>query len=192
MAVKESTKEAVKLALLKGQPLFNVDQGKQALISWLTNAGFPPPAPASDWDKAINTFPPEPGDANADAGRRVRLAFRLFTPRNRYVIMIMESFVPENRGVYSLMACVGWHKDELALQQSIEKVYTGRFDDDSRPLQTIWAQNFKMTEFDEALDATAKAILGRELKSEPPDDSTGSPISHPPTERVSFPSRADE
>lgn len=166
MPVSEEVKSAVKNELLKGEPLMDLPAFKKDLLSWLEQL----PAPGdsdSGWEKQVHEFPAEPDDAKADNGTRIRLAVRLATSVNRYMIALLESLDPQSRGVYFATVHVNWKEDEYRKQEAVEQSYAGQFDGLLKAKHNLWTQTFQMHELHKALNSCAIAILGHELAKQP-------------------------
>ncbi|UCC45023.1 MAG: hypothetical protein JSU65_03620 [Candidatus Zixiibacteriota bacterium] len=176
MVVSDKLKIAAKKQLLKDQPLLDVEHTRLQLVQWLTQAQFPLEPGTASWDECVRTFPTAPDDKEAETGRRIRIVFSLQSKQNSYFISILESLVPENRGVYSLIAYVDWQKHEWEMQSFVNREYEGYFDATLSAKHTVWAQNFKNESFVEALNNTAIAILSHELEPRPPNGRIGTPI----------------
>jgi hypothetical protein len=165
MVVSEKVKEKVKEEILKAVPLIDVDAVKKEVLEFLTQVKFPGYPDADSWDEAVKTFPATVEEQEMLDGRRLRLAFRLFTKTNQYLISIIESLHIQGRGVYIMCVHVNWQTTEKRIQKNLEETYTGEFKDTLRTKHTIWAETFRSEELKNALTDCFIAILGYELVS---------------------------
>lgn len=160
----------IKEALLKrakeeksSEPLMNIEAIKSEMLPWLAELKLPPNAEVDSWEDLVQEFPAKPGDEEGK-GLRVRLALRLCTADNKYLISIMECLDYDSRGVYLISAHVNWKADEKHTQKLVDEGYLGGFDDVLRAKHTLWAQTFRAKELAGALDSCTKAILSNELR----------------------------
>lgn len=185
----EKVKKAIKEEFKQAQPLMDTEDVKQGLLDWLSPIKFPDYPEASSWEECIRIFPPKPEDQKRKSGLEIRLALRLHTSKNTYLICIMECFDPDARGVYLMSTHINWKPDEWQLQKDIEEHYFGKFKDMPRSRHIIWAQTFRPKEMQEALNASAVAILGKELVGEQLSDSKEEPVKTPLSQSVNFPDK---
>lgn len=192
MPVSEEEKLAIKIELLRGEPLMNVPAMKRDMLRWLGQ--FPVPGDADGgWEPLIHEFPAEPEDAKADEGTRIRLAIRLSTTSNRYMIGLMESLDPQSRGVYFATVHVNWKEDEYRAQEAVEQGYAGHFNGMLKAKHNIWTQTFRIHDIDRALNSCAVAIFGHELTLKPdPQVAEGESVPHRITTPTRFPETIEE
>ncbi len=169
-----------------------LEEMHEDLLEWLAQLRFPETPGAKGWHQCVRIIPPAPDDEETDVGVKVRLAFRLFTPQNQYLVSIMECLSPEDRDVHILTVHVNWKKGEWEKQKRIDEAYGGRFVDALRGRHSVWTQTFRKGEIHSALDAAAIAILGHELVGTPPDMSVGKPIKLTYPAGADFPSADDD
>ncbi len=191
MPVSDETKTAVKNELLKKEPLMDLPALKKMLLDWLMQWNRPDNPDNNDWTDLVQEFPASEEDKQAHKGTRMRLAVRLNTKANRYMIAILESLDPNSRGVYIVSLFVNWKEDEYRFQQVVERNYAGHFDGTLKAKHTLWAQTFGQRELPDALNSCAVAILGHELIV-PPIDETPDVVEHRPGEIPSFPQPFDD
>ncbi|MBN2227073.1 MAG: hypothetical protein JW763_06880 [candidate division Zixibacteria bacterium] len=187
MAISDSARKAVLNELKKREPLMDIESVRQELLDWLEQIPFPDYPDASNWRDCIKTFPADENDQDSDSGLRVRLALRLFTAHNRYVVSLMESLDPGSRGVYILTAHVNWKEDERKRQMMVDRGYIGHFDDVLKARHTIWAQTVRRGEIHEGLNACAAAILGNELTGTCRNEIEGTRVTIGPVQPVKLP-----
>ena len=185
----EIIKDAIKREFKQSRPLMDTEDTKQTLLDWLTQIKFPAYPKASSWEECIQIFPSKPEDQKRESGLDIRLALRLYTKENTYLICIMECLNPESRGIYILTTHINWKADEWQVQKDIEERYLGEFNDMPRSRHIIWAQTFRPKELQEALNASAIAILGHELVGEHISDSKEEPVKTPFSQSVNFPAK---
>ncbi len=193
MAKLERIKEAIKSEFEKQQPRADMELVKQALMDWLAQMKLPACSTAGSWEDCLMVFDDKPGEELPDEGLKIRLALRLFTRENSYLIAIMECLGRGARGVLLLSTHVNWKEDERMAQKAIEEKYVGQFTDMPRAKHIIWAQTIQEQELHEAMNAAAIAILGHELVGERP--STGGEadlLSHPISSAAAFPRQDDD
>ena len=169
----------------------DIDEMKAHLLEWLGQMKFPDIPDADGWSDCVRTFPPQPGEPEVSEGIKVRLAFRLYTAVNQYLVSIIECLNPDEQDVYILSAHVNWNSTERETQRKLDEAYAGQFVDNLRTRHTVWIQTFRKGEMRSALDATAIAILAHELVGHPPDDKLGKPITLNPPTSAEFPLRED-
>jgi hypothetical protein len=157
-------------------PLMNVAAVKSELLRWLIDLKLPSGSTAKSWYELIQEFPAPPGEENETAGVRMRLALRLFTNDNTFLISIMECLDFDSRGFYLISVHVNWTLQERQVQKMVEESYQGHFDDILRARHTLWAQTFRLREFPDAIASCFKAILSHELVAERPTDEPKLPI----------------
>ena len=188
MADIEDVKAALLEQLQHREASAEVDALTDDFVAWLQMLGPGRDTGAEDWSKRIKVFPTEPGDEQLDSGVRLRIALRLNTNQNRYLISILECLAPADHGVCILTVHMNWIDKELMQQRIVEQTYTGQSDDSLRACHIIWVQNFRRPDFFDALAGAAVAILGRELVTKPPEpDQPGQPLAPPPRQAVDFP-----
>jgi len=183
--------EAVKRDLLKKESLMDLPAFKKMLLDWLMQWNRPDDPDSNDWADLVQEFPADPGDNELTSGMRMRLVVRLATSGNRYLIAVLESLDPHNRGVYFISVFVNWKEDEYRLQQMIEENYAGHFDGALKAKHTLWAQTFRQRELLDALNSCAMAVLGHELIA-PPNDESLDIVVRRPGETPSFPEPLDD
>lgn len=167
--------------------IMNIELIRAELIDWLSQISFPAYPNAASWEECIVTYPEKndkkvpPGD-----GIKLRLSLKLYTTQHHYLLSIIECFNPDASKVGILTIHVNWDEKEYNIQKSIETSYKQQFEDSLHARQTIWAQSFYFTEFCEALNSCALAILGNELLGSS-EDKNRQTIKHPPSIKTSFP-----
>ena len=191
MPVSKDVKDAAKKELLQKEPLLDVVGTKAVLLKWLGQWNRPDNPDSNDWTDLVREFPASEEDKQAHKGTRMRLAVRLNTNTNRYLVAILESLAPDSRGVCFVSLYVNWKEDEYRLQQVVERSYVGRFDDTLKAKHTLWAQTFREGELLDALNSCAMAILGHELIV-PSIDETPDVVKRSPGEIPSFPELLDD
>ena len=193
MAKIDKIRKAIKEEFEKQMPRVDVENAKQELLDWLSQLKLPAYPAANSWEDCLLVFDDKPGEEIPEEGLKIRLALRLFTRENSYLIAIMECLDQKARGVSLLSTHVNWKNDERLVQKAIEEKYVGQFTDMPRAKHIIWAQTFRERELHEALNATAIAILGHELVGERP--STGDDcdlLTHPISAAAAFPHRDED
>ena len=166
-----------------------IDEIREDLIEWLAQLRFPDVEGSGSWSDCVRLFDVDPEEEEQQVGVKVRLAFRLYTERNQYLISIMECLNPEDKDVHILATHVNWRSGEWEKQKKLDEAYGGRFVDALRGRHTVWTQTFRKGELHGALDAAAKAILGHELVGTPPEGSSGRPIRIAVPVSAEFPAR---
>jgi len=179
MAVDQKTREAIAKKLRKEIKLMDVDEVKKEVVEWLDDIPYPEYPNKNSWAECVTTYPAKPEDKELESGIRLRISFKLYTADNEYLVSMLESLSPESRNTYFLTVHLNWKKHEKLVQEKIEMNYRGHFDDILKAKHTVWAQTFEMPEIREALGNAAKAILGLELKGDPPEITGGIPIQVP-------------
>jgi hypothetical protein len=191
MPVSNATKKAVKKDLLKKEPLMDLPAVKQTLLGWLAQWKRPD-RDDNDWTDLVQEFPATAEELEAERGTRMRLAVRLTTKENRYLIAILESLNPESRGVYFVSVHVNWKKAEYRHQEALEKSYAGQFDDMLKAKHNLWVQTFRTEELSDALNSCAVAILGHELMPPPTGEPSGQPLKRDVIPTPQFPEASEE
>ncbi|MCD6248780.1 MAG: hypothetical protein J7J98_00435 [candidate division Zixibacteria bacterium] len=142
------------------------DKLKELLNNWLAEVKIPSGTAADSWEDLIQEFPVN-RDEVPESGLELRLAIRLATSNNRYLITVMECMSLDSRGIGIVSTHINWKPNERRKQATVEKTYTGEFDDILRAKHTLWAQSFKIEDFTSALCSCAIAILSMELTAAP-------------------------
>ncbi len=163
MADSRDIKEAPSEELLKAQPLMDVDLVKKELLDWLAELRFPVSAGKHAWDDCIKVNRPTEEEQTVGEGHRIRVSLTLHTRVNHYLILIIENLAPDSREVFAISVHVRWQKEEWQMQRHADANYKGEFTDIPKARHTLWAQNFRIGQLHEALNACAVAILGHEL-----------------------------
>lgn len=176
MPVSNKLKSAVKKQLLKKESLMDVKEYRLKMLGWLAQFDFPAYPKARSWTEVLQSFPTLPGEETKESGLKVRLALYLYTRQCPYLITVIENFNHDSRGVYILSAHVNWKGREKRLQRTLEAGYTGKFEDILRAKHTVWAQTFRESEFIEALNSCAVAMLGREFVGQVGCNDEGKPV----------------
>lgn len=158
-------------------PLADVEALKSALVEWLAEVRLPHDSEKKSWDETIRVIPPDPNEEE-QTGVKVRLALRLCTHRNLYLISIMESLDSDSRGICMISLYVNWTADERQKQKMIEEGYFDGFDDVLRARHSLWAQTFLPEELADALNHCAIAILSHELTARPDQVVEQEPVTH--------------
>ena len=162
------------------------------LQDWLAELKFPKYPDATSWDEAVIEYEPTPEDFEAKTGIKVRFALRLYTAENQYLISIMESLGSADAGNYVLTVHVNWQSEELRKRKALEEIYGSQFDEMLKAKHTLWAQSFREGKLTEALNAGVVAILGHELKAEPPKEQIGELLQPVSNQVPSFPKPSDD
>ena len=136
-----------------------IDEIREDLIEWLAQLRFPDVEGSGSWSDCVRLFDVDPEEEEQQVGVKVRLAFRLYTERNQYLISIMECLNPEDKDVHILATHVNWRSGEWEKQKKLDEAYGGRFVDALRGRHTVWTQTFRKGELHGALDAAAARIL---------------------------------
>jgi len=192
MADNKKLKGDIKKQAKEERPWMDIDKIKQEFIDWLAQLRFPGNPGAAYWEDCVRVFRSDPKEELPKTGLLVRLALRLYTTENRYLIAIMECLDPESNGVNILTTHVNWKNEEWQMQKTVDEGYTGKFIDMLRPKHTIWAQTIREGELREGLNSCAIAILGNELISEPQTQTSGEPIDPRYPLRTRFPAQVEE
>jgi len=187
MPTKEELQQAIKDQYQRDLPLLDVERMRLSFLSWLAELKLPSSPEPTTWSEHIKTFPASDDDKKQNAGTRLRVALRLYTKENQYLIAVTESLVPANRGVYSLSLHVNWKDHERLQQKILEETYTGKFDDTLRARHTLWAQTVRWGDIADALNACAIMILGNELVAAPPISLKTETLDRPATMVATFP-----
>jgi len=191
MPIDHKQKKAVLNVLKKMRPLMDVDAMKMGLLGWLEQFEFPAYPDNHSWSDCIKVFPTSEEERLITKGIRLRLAVKLFTTSNQYIISIMESLNPGSREVYIISVHVNWNTGEKRMQKLIEESYTGQFDDALRAKHSIWTQTFTASQLHDALNSCAASILGNELTGNTSENKSGEPINIPIQVRMKFPKQDD-
>jgi hypothetical protein len=174
--------EALKEALLdhfqREEPLMDTPSMRERIVEWLGNLPYPGDNDKG-WEDCLTEFPSDSEEKKSDKGVKIRFALRLRTARNQYLMSILECLAPSARGNYILSVHVNWDEQERKQQKMLEDTYQDGFDDTLRARHTIWVQNFKEDEIEQALSAGAVAMLGQELIAEPLSDNQEMPVDLP-------------
>lgn len=168
-------------------PLMNIEGVRGDLLDWLAEFRLPSGSQAQSWADLVQVFPAEPEDKEATSGVRIRLALRMATKENQYLIAIMECLARDSRGVYLLSVHVNWKPREQQIQKLVEEHYRGHFDDVLRARHTLWAQTFRDGELSEALTSSVKAILSNELVAQKLPEIDCEKLKHPQPTIARFP-----
>nr|MBN2276622.1 hypothetical protein [candidate division Zixibacteria bacterium] len=190
MPLDKKVQEALAKKLRQEMKLMDVEEVKKDLVEWLEQIPFPNYPGAASWADCIKTFPAKPEEQQMESGMRLRVNFRLYTDDNEYLVSFLESLNPNSRGKYILTVHVNWQKQEKQIQEQLETIYFGKFDDGLKAKHTIWAQTIEKEQIRAALDSCAIAILGNELQGEPSYETAGIPIKIPQV-AAKFPSSDD-
>lgn len=190
MAVDKETRDIVQKELEKQQPLMDMADMKKDFLSWLAELKFPASPDAASWEDCLKTFPSTEKDRNLDSGRQMRLALKLHTRENQYVISIIEDFNLSSRGIYTICVHVNWNLDEWQKQKMVDTGYKNEFDDSPKARHIIWGQTFRPGGLSSALNACTIAILGNELTHQSQNKTIGERLRRPPVAKVSFPSQS--
>jgi len=191
MPVSENKKKAVLNELKKMRPLMDVDSMKKEFLRWLDQFELPAYPDAHSWADCLKTFPPREEEHLMNKGLKLRLALKLCTVSNQYLVSILESLEPCSRGIYIISVHKNWHTGEKRLMKIIEENYAGSFNDTLRAQHSVWIQTFKADQLHEALNSCASAILGNELTAHTVENNSGEPIDIPARTRVKFPKQDD-
>jgi hypothetical protein len=187
MSLKLDLQKLLQKEIRQSQPLINIDEVKEEFLAWLSEVRFPAHPNAASWEECLQVFPPELEEKELLSGRRIRLALRLYTRENQYLIALSENLASESRGVYSLSVHVNWREKEKLLQKQVEETYTGHFDDSLRAKHTLWAQTVRIKDIQDALGSCATAILGNELVGREESKIEKTPVNKPHQTRINFP-----
>ncbi|MDD3732569.1 MAG: hypothetical protein PHU88_09370 [candidate division Zixibacteria bacterium] len=187
MSLKIDLKKILKKEFTESPPKMDIDRMRDEFLTWLAQLKLPADADVSSWLECVKVFRPEPGEGSLESGRRIRIALRLYTRENQYLLSISESLNPENRGVYTMAVHVNWQDREKHMQELVEKSYTGKFNDSLRAKHTLWAQTFRMEEIQDAFNSCAIAMLGNELVGRKDSRIDTTPLGRRPSPKVTFP-----
>lgn len=145
-----------------------LESARKETLDWLTNLIISPDVERLDWEKALKFFPPDPEEDEGETGFKIRLAVRLHTRENRYLITIIGSLDPADEARFIICAHVNWKSQELKMKTMLEEAYSGNFDQHILTgSHVLWIQIVTPGEFHEALNSCATGILGHELVSGP-------------------------
>jgi hypothetical protein len=158
------------------KPLMDVDLVQKDLLEWLAELRFPVSSGWYSWEDCVKLNYPTEEEEAAEQGHRIRISLTLQTKVNHYLILLIENLAPDSRGVYIASVHVKWRKEEWQMQRFTDASYRGEFADIPKARHTLWAQNFRMGELHDALNACAVAILSHELV---PHEASGAPPSKP-------------
>jgi hypothetical protein len=172
--------------------LMDLEAVKTEMLAWLAELKLPVGSTVDSWDSLIREFPAQPDEDNSRAGLRVRLALRLYTGQNQYLISIMENLNPDSRDIYVVSAHVNWKSDERRMQKLVDEGYLGQFNNLLRAKHTLWAQTFRMKELADALNSCATAILANELTPEPAPNLKQKPVARRQPLSPRFPKPVDD
>jgi len=163
---------------------------KERILDWLRQFRLPDYPGVSTWEECLRVFDDQPATDESDqVGVRLRYALRLFTSANKYLISIMECLGDDAQGVYIICVHANWKEDEQKLQQMVRERYAGSPGGALTAINTVWVQNFRENDIGDALGSCAVAILGNELKGEPPVEHSGQPLKNLFPVTTSFPER---
>lgn len=162
------------------------------LSVWLAELKWPKYSGASSWEEVVIEYKVTPEEIDAKSGITVRFALRLYTAENQYLISLMESLGPLDEGNFVLTVHVNWQSDELRKRKALEETYGSHFDEMLKAKHTLWAQSFREGKLADALNAGVVAILGHELKAEPPQEKIGELIQPVTCQVPSFPKPSDD
>ena len=168
-------------------PLMDAEALKSDLVRCLADLKLPAGSKAESWDDLVQFFPAPKDDESRTSGVRMRLALRLFTSANTYLLSVMECLDFDSRGVYLIAVHVNWTLPEQHVQKLVEESYQGHFDDVLRARHTLWAQTFRPREFSDAVACCFKAILSHELIAAPDAESAGQQVLRPQPAVARFP-----
>lgn len=158
----------IRKEIRKNAKTLDFDFLKSEFLDWLSEVNFPDYPACQNWIDCLKIFP-APSDEfilNNTSGTYLRLALKLYTSNNKYVISVIQCLAPGAEDVGIITVFVNWNQTEKKFQEKLERSYANKFEDILKAKHTIWAQNFRQVEFHEALDKCAIAILGNELKGE--------------------------
>jgi hypothetical protein len=186
--VKSAILERLREADSRGLKTAAIGDIREEFLTWMAQLRFPATGEGDSWEARVRTFPPADTDERESSRLHMRLALRLCTPSNRYLISVMECLAPDGRGVHVLTVHANWRDDERLMQKRLDEGYVGRFDDMLKTKHTIWAQTVRTGELHEALNSCAVAILGNELVAEPAAPNTVL-VKNPYPKTADFPNR---
>ncbi len=192
MANKEQIRNTLLNEFRSEEPLMDIKLMRNSLERWLHRWNIPQDSGIVSWNDAINTYPATEEEKQLKAGLRVRIALKLYTRTNRYLISLLESLAPVDRKEYIITAHVNWTDSEKAIYKKVEQTYQGQFDDVLKARHVLWAQNFRISNVEDAITQCVVAILGHELIAEPVDTNKGIPIDHTLTKAPEFPEETTE
>jgi hypothetical protein len=160
---------------------------KQGILDWLAEIKMPAFPEAKSWEDHLQVFRPRDDQEAGDPRFEMRLAVRLYTQWNQYLLSILESHDEAGKPVYAATTHVNWESKDKRLHKVLAEGYTGGFSGGLLAKHIIWAQTFRVGELVDALNCCAVAILGQELVGEPPGDADGEPVTRPHPKPTSFP-----
>jgi hypothetical protein len=187
MSLKIDLQKILQREINQPPPSMDLDEIKGEFLEWLVGLRFPPSPDAVSWAESLQVFPPTREEKELETGRRIRMALRLYTHENQYLIALSENLAPESRGVYALSVHVNWREKEKQLQKQVEETYTGHFNDSLRPKHTLWAQTVRHEDIHEALCHCAVAILGNELVGRRENKNEKTVLEKPLPAKIDFP-----
>jgi len=185
------TQKLAKEARTKARRM-NLEKIQAELQSWLSELQLPGSVPVKSWDEFLKVHPATQEDSEATTGIRLRVTLRLYTNSHQYLISIMESLDVKDAGNHLLSVHVNWEGAELRKHKALDETYSGKFNDRLKAKHTIWAQSFQLGELADALNASAVAILGHELKAKPPNEQIGELVQPQPSSLATFPKQEDD
>ena len=191
MAKKEQIRDALLNEFQSEEPLMDIELMREVVVKWLDRWNLPQDSQFESWENAINIYPAAENDNRQPYGLRVRIAIKLYTQTNRYLISLLESLAPSDRHEYIITAHVNWTDSERAVCQQVEETYQGQFDDVLKARHVLWAQNFRQKNIEDALSQCAIAILGHELIGHPDESGKGIAIDHTLTHTPEFPKQQE-
>lgn len=165
--------------------MMDIAKIKLGLLDWLAQLKFPPYEGLNGWDDCIREFAVKEDEPRG--GLRIRLALRLHTGQNCYLLSIMECPDSGSPDVHILTAHVNWKQQEWQIQRVLDDSYGHGFKDMLKAKHTVWAQTFRDYELHEALNAAAIAILGNELVGGDHPDKPKEHLKPLVTQKASFP-----
>ncbi len=168
-------------------PPVNIPALKADLLKYLGDLKLPAGCSAASWDELIQEFPIPSDDQTRKSGLRMRLALRLYTKANTYLLSIMECLDPDSVGVFLISVHVNWTLPEKQHQKIVEESYRGQFDDVLRAKHTLWAQSFRPRELPDALVSCFRSVLSHELIAGPARVLTETNVTHQQPTIAHFP-----
>ncbi len=187
----EAIKEALMDHLQREEPLMDTPTMRDRIVKWLGHLPCPGDDDAS-WENYLKEFPSDPQEKKSSTGVRIRFALRLRTAANQYLLSVLECLAPSARGNYILSVHVNWDEQERKQKKMLEETYQDGFDDTLRARHTIWVQNFKDDELEQALSAGVVAMLGQELIAEESTANQNMPVDLPYPGPTTFPSESTD
>lgn len=189
--IDQVTKKIAREVRTKGRTAA-LEKIRKELNGWLTELKFPSYPDATSWQDVLLEYKQTPEDFDAQKGVKVRFALKLYTTENQYLVSIMESLGAIDVGNHVLTVHVNWQSEELRKRRTLEETYGSHFNEMLKAKHTIWAQSFRDGKLTEALNAGMIAILGHELKPEPPKEHIGELLQPVIKQVPSFPKMADD